>query len=71
MSDVGFGQMTEDQLAIWNRLNERRLTQEQDRVPAPKGITNQRIRERLPGVKDVVAPIQRMDISKINSPTLC
>lgn len=28
--DVGSGQMTEDQLAIWNRLNEIRLTQEQE-----------------------------------------
>lgn len=63
--------MTEEQLAIWNRVNEIRLTQEQDRVPAPKGITKQKIRERLLGVKDVVAPIQRMDISEINRPPLC
>ena len=40
-------QMSEDQLVICKRLNEIKLSQDQDKVPAVKGIEKRRIREEL------------------------
>ena len=53
--------MSEDQLVIWKRLNEIRLSQDQDKVPALKKIAKRRIREELQ-VVEVVAQIQTKDI---------
>ena len=39
-------QLSEDQLVIWERLNEIRLSQDQDKVPALKKIAKRRIREK-------------------------
>ena len=38
-------QMSEDQLVIWKRLNEIRLSQNQDKFPALKKIAKRMIRE--------------------------
>ena len=46
-------QMSEDQLVIWKRLNEIRLSQDQDKVPALKKIAKRRIREELLVVEEV------------------
>ena len=45
--DEAHRQMSEDQLVIWKRLNEIRLSQDQNIVPDVKGITQRRIREKL------------------------
>ena len=58
--------MSEDQLVIWKRLNEIRLSQDQDNVPAVKGIVKRRIKDELQVVEKVAALIQTKDISKTN-----
>ena len=55
-------QMPEDQRVIWKRLNEIRLSQDQDKVPALKGIAKRRIREELQVVEEVASQIQTKDI---------
>ena len=57
-------QMSEDQLVIWKKLNEIRQRQDQDKVPALKGIAKRRIREEPQVVKEVAAQIQTKDISE-------
>ena len=59
-------QMPEDQRVIWKRLNEIRLSQDQDKVPALKGIAKRWIREELQIVEEVAAQIQTKDISETN-----
>ena len=59
-------QLSEDQLIIWKRLNEIRLSQNQDKVPALKKIAKRRIREELQVVEEVAAQIQTKDISETN-----
>ena len=59
-------QMPEDQRVIWKRLNEIRLSQDQSKVPALKGIAKRRIREELQVVEEVAAQIQTKDISETN-----
>ena len=59
-------QLSEDQLVIWKRLNEIRLSQDQDKVPALKKIAKRRIREELQVVEEVAAQIQTKDISETN-----
>ena len=59
-------QMSEDQWVIWKRLNEIRLSQDQDKVPALKGIAKRRIREELQVVEEVAAQIQNKHISETN-----
>lgn len=59
-------QLSEDQLVIWKRLNEIRLSQDQDKVPALKKIAKRRIREELQVVEEVAAQIQTKDILETN-----
>ena len=59
-------QMPEDQRVIWKRLNEIRLSQDQDKVPALKGIAKRTVREELQVVEEVAAQIQTKDISETN-----
>lgn len=59
-------QLSEDRLVIWKRLNEIRLSQDQDKVPSLKKIAKQRIREDLQVVEEVAAQIQTKDISETN-----
>ena len=58
--------MSEDQLVIWKRLNEIRLSQDQDKVPALKKIAKRRITEELQVVEEVAAQIQTKDILETN-----
>ena len=58
--------MSEDQLVIWERLNEIRLSQDQDKVPALKKIAKRRIREELQAVEEVAVQIQTNDMSETN-----
>ena len=60
-------QLSEDQLVIWKRLNEIRLSQDQDKVPALKKIAKRRIREELQVVEEVAAQIQTKDILETNT----
>ena len=58
--------MSEDQLVIWKRLNEIRLSQDQDKVLALRGIAKGRLREELQVVEEVAAQMQTRDISETN-----
>ena len=60
-------QMSEDQLVIWKRVNEIRLSQDQDKIPDLKKIAKRRIREELQVVEEVAAQIQTKDISETNT----
>ena len=59
-------QLTEDQRVIWNRLNEIRLNQDQNKIPAMKGILKRRIREKLRTVEEVAVLIPTKDITNTN-----
>ena len=58
--------MTEDQRVIWNRLNEIRLSQDQDKVPALKDILKWRIREELQTVEEMVVLMPTRGITETN-----
>ena len=55
--DEASRQLSEDQRVIWKRLNEIRLSQDQDKAPALKKIAKRRIREELQVVEEVAAQI--------------
>ena len=59
-------QFTDDQRVIWNSLNEIRLRQAQNKVPALKGILKQRIKEELRTVEEVAVLLPTRDIMETN-----
>ena len=59
-------QLTENQQVIWNRLNEIRLSQNQDKVPALKVILKLRVREELRTVEEVAILIPTRGITEAN-----